>query len=223
MSSMRSAATSVVAGLTPRSSPQPLRLPSLKSRSCNHSPPPTARGSSMDSEALALEQAQAKASDHSAQKTAQPKPAPAKAAAPAAKTEAKRTDSFLYGIPQLGTTHVDRQVPISEPPPLAANPNLKFVGKPTPRYDGALKVTGSGKYTADIHLPGMLYAHMAGAAVPHGRIISIDTTAAEKLPGDKAVHAVQHVLGVAELRDPSKEIPSRYPIIRYYGCLLYTS
>ena len=171
----------------------------------------------MDSEALALEQAQAKASDHSAQKAAQPKPAPTKAVAPATKTEAKRTDSFLYGIPQLGTTHVDRQVPISEPPPLAANPDLKFVGKPTPRYDGALKVTGSGKYTADVHLPGMLYAHMAGATVPHGKILSIDTTAAEKHPGVKAVHVIQHVLGVAELRDPSKEIPSRYPIVRYYG------
>src|SRR5271165_4605447 len=84
--------------------------------------------------------------------------APAKAA-----TDAKRTDSFLFGIPQLGVSEVKRQVPLNEPPPLAANPELKYVGKPTPRYDGALKVTGTGKYTADIRLPGMLYAHMAGA------------------------------------------------------------
>ena len=37
-----------------------------------------------------------------------------------------------------------------------ANADLKYIGKPTVRYDGAAKVTGAGKYTADIHLPGML-------------------------------------------------------------------
>src|SRR5262249_19277307 len=58
---------------------------------------------------------------------------------------------------------------------------------------------------------------MVDASIPHGRIVSIDTSAAEKLPGVRAVHVIEHVYGVAELRDPSKETPSRYPVIRYAG------
>ncbi len=140
----------------------------------------------------------------------------------AAKADAKpaaptRSDKFLFGIPQLGVTQVTREVPLTEPPPMAANADLIYVGKPTPRYDGAAKVTGTGKYTADVHLPGMLYARMVGASVPHGKVLSIDTSAAEKAPGVKAVHVIQHVLGNAELRDPAKEIPSNYPIVRYMG------
>lgn len=140
-------------------------------------------------------------------------------AAPANKQDAgpSRTDSFLFGIPQSGLSHVDRQVPVNEPPPWGPNQDLTYVGKPTPRYDGAAKVSGGGKYTADIHLPGMLYARMVGASVPHARVLSVDTSAAEKAPGVKAVHVIQHVLGNAELRDPSKEAPSRYPIVRYAG------
>ncbi|HVJ07795.1 MAG TPA: xanthine dehydrogenase family protein molybdopterin-binding subunit [Acidisarcina sp.] len=130
---------------------------------------------------------------------------------------AKRTDSFLYGIPQLGVSQIERQVPANEPPPMPANADLKFIGKPTPRYDGAAKVTGTGKYTADIHLPGMLYAKMVTATVPHARVLSIDTSAAESYPGVRAVHVIQHVMRSAELRDPSQEMPSRYPIVRYAG------
>jgi xanthine dehydrogenase YagR molybdenum-binding subunit len=76
---------------------------------------------------------------------------------------------------------------------------------------------GKGKYTADIQLPGMLYARMVDATIPHGRIVSIDTSEAEKLPGVRAVHVIEHVYGVAELRDPKLETPSRYPTIRYAG------
>ena len=57
----------------------------------------------------------------------------------------------------------------------------------------------------------MLYARMVDATIPHGRIVSIDTSAAEKLPGVRAVHVIEHVYGVAELRDPKLEAPSRYP------------
>jgi xanthine dehydrogenase YagR molybdenum-binding subunit len=58
---------------------------------------------------------------------------------------------------------------------------------------------------------------MVDATIPHGRIVSIDTTAAEKMPGVRAVHVIEHVYGVAELRDPKQEAPSRYPVVRYAG------
>lgn len=141
-----------------------------------------------------------------------------KAAPPAAATAVKtRTASFIYGIPQLGLTEVERQVPAEEPPALPVNADLKYVGRPTERYDGPAKASGRAKYTADIHLPGMLYARMVTASIPHGRIVSIDTSAVEKHPGVRAVYVIKHVLDVAELRNPAQEIPSRYPIVRYTG------
>jgi len=133
---------------------------------------------------------------------------------PAAPT---RTESFVWGIPQNGLQQKEREVRQDEPPPLPANAELTYIGKPTERYDGPAKAMGTGKYTADVNLPGMLYARMIDATVPHGRIVSIDTTAAEKLPGVRAVHVIEHVYGVAELRDPKLETPSRYPVIRYAG------
>ena len=139
------------------------------------------------------------------------------AAAQEKSPEPKRTENFVFGIPQNGLQQKQREVPMDEPPPLPANSELKYIGKPTQRYDGPAKAMGKGKYTADVNLPGMLYARMVDATIPHGRIVSIDTTEAEKLPGVRAVHVIEHVYGVAELRDPKQEAPSRYPTIRYFG------
>ncbi len=130
---------------------------------------------------------------------------------------AKRTDTFAFGIPQDGLTEKQREVPADEPPPLAPNAELRFIGKPTVRYDGPAKATGKARYTADVLLPGMLYARMVDASVAHARILSIDTSEAEKLPGVRAVHVIEHTYGLAELRDPKQEAPSRYPVIRYAG------
>jgi xanthine dehydrogenase YagR molybdenum-binding subunit len=66
-------------------------------------------------------------------------------------------------------------------------PRFRQVGKPHPRVDGPLKVTGRARYTYDVKLPGVLYGRMIGAAIPAGEIVSIDTSEAEKLPGVKAV------------------------------------
>ena len=139
---------------------------------------------------------------------------PAAAPKPAA---SKRTETFVWGIPQNGLQQKQREVQLDEPPPLPPNSELTYIGKPTVRYDGPAKAMGKGKYTADINLPGMLYARLVDATIPHGRILSIDTSAAEMLPGVRAVHVIEHVYGVAELRDPKLEAPSRYPVVRYAG------
>jgi CO/xanthine dehydrogenase Mo-binding subunit len=55
------------------------------------------------------------------------------------------------------------------------------------RQDGRDKVTGSGRYAADLSLTGMLYGAFRAAGVPHARIRSIDASAARALPG---VHAI---------------------------------
>jgi xanthine dehydrogenase YagR molybdenum-binding subunit len=64
---------------------------------------------------------------------------------------------------------------------------LKVVGGRHPRVDGPFKVTGHAKYTFDINVPGMLWGKMIRASVPAGEIVKIDTSAAEALPGVKAV------------------------------------
>ncbi len=55
------------------------------------------------------------------------------------------------------------------------------------RADGPDKVTGSGRYTADMNLTGMLHAKFKFAGVTHGRITRLDTSKAEALPGVFAV------------------------------------
>lgn len=61
------------------------------------------------------------------------------------------------------------------------------VGKSIPRVDGSLKATGEAKFTVDIALPGMLYGKILRSPYPHAKILSIDTSKAEALPGVKAV------------------------------------
>jgi xanthine dehydrogenase YagR molybdenum-binding subunit len=67
-----------------------------------------------------------------------------------------------------------------------------------------------------VQLPGMLYAKFVNANVPHAKVVSIDTSAAEQHPGVRAVHVIEYVLGNASLRDPSLE-KSNYPVVRYAG------
>jgi xanthine dehydrogenase YagR molybdenum-binding subunit len=63
----------------------------------------------------------------------------------------------------------------------------------------------------------MLYARIVSSTVPHARIKSIDTSAAEAYPGVKAVHILDRVLSIAQLRDPGAEANERYPLVRYNG------
>jgi len=64
---------------------------------------------------------------------------------------------------------------------------FKVVGTSPLRHDGVDKVTGRAAYGADIRLPSMLYGAVLRSPHAHAKIISIDTSAAEKLHG---VHAV---------------------------------
>src|SRR3990167_7196114 len=61
------------------------------------------------------------------------------------------------------------------------------VGKSVPRIDGRGIVTGQTKYAFDVSFPNMLVGKMIRSPHPHARIISIDTSRAEKLPGVRAV------------------------------------
>jgi xanthine dehydrogenase YagR molybdenum-binding subunit len=61
------------------------------------------------------------------------------------------------------------------------------IGQPVDRVDGRAKVTGAGRYSAEIVLPNLAYAALVGAEVASGRISTIDTSDAETAQGVLAV------------------------------------
>ncbi len=64
---------------------------------------------------------------------------------------------------------------------------MKYVGQNIPRNDGYDKATGLGQFTVDVTMPRMLYAKVLRSPYAHAKVLSIDTTAAENLPGVAAV------------------------------------
>ena len=65
--------------------------------------------------------------------------------------------------------------------------NFNYIGKDIPRPEGPDKAAGKALYIQDLQRPGMLYGKIKFSAHPHARILNIDTSKAEKLPGVKAV------------------------------------
>jgi xanthine dehydrogenase YagR molybdenum-binding subunit len=65
-----------------------------------------------------------------------------------------------------------------------------LIGKRISRLDGPVKVSGKAKYTHDVKRPGMLYGTIVRSPHAHAKIVSIDTSAAEKMPGVMAVYVV---------------------------------
>jgi CO/xanthine dehydrogenase Mo-binding subunit len=70
---------------------------------------------------------------------------------------------------------------------------FQHVGTRPLRHDGVDKVTGRAAYGADFNLPGMLHGAVLRSPHAHARIVSIDTTPAEAVPGVKAVVTVRDV------------------------------
>jgi len=58
-----------------------------------------------------------------------------------------------------------------------------LIGKGIDRYEGPLKVSGTAHYAVEAAPEGTLYAHIVGAAIGAGKVLSIDTKAAEAMPG----------------------------------------
>ncbi len=67
------------------------------------------------------------------------------------------------------------------------SPEFKYLGKPRKLVEGAEKVTGHVRYTADLTLPGMLYVHPILSPYAHANILEIDKSEAERMPGVIAV------------------------------------
>jgi xanthine dehydrogenase YagR molybdenum-binding subunit len=120
-----------------------------------------------------------------------------------APNEGLRTEKYPFGIASVSIGELERQVPFDEPPPLPANAQLSVIGKPVPRLNGRDKVTGAARFTVDVELPGMLYGRLLRSPHPHARIVSIDTSGAERLAGVRAVHVITETVGGAVEADPA--------------------
>src|SRR6266581_2564681 len=99
------------------------------------------------------------------------------------------------------------------------------IGRKTPRVDGPLKVTGTAQYASDFHFPDLLYAVPVEATIASGKVLKLDTAAAEKMPGVRAIFHRENIgkifrsvqgqgfEGICDERRP----PFEDDAVRYYG------
>jgi xanthine dehydrogenase YagR molybdenum-binding subunit len=99
------------------------------------------------------------------------------------------------------------------------------IGRDTRRVDGPLKVTGKAQYTSDFHFPGLLYGVPVEATIANGKVVKLDTAAAEKMPGVRAIFHRENIgkifrsvqgtgfEGITDERRP----PFEDDIVSYYG------
>src|SRR5688572_20525850 len=100
------------------------------------------------------------------------------------------------------------------------------IGKRYTRLDGPVKVSGRAKYTYDVKREGMLWGKILHSPHAHAKIVSIDTSAAEKMPGVMAVKVLQtpgteihwafdHIAAVAAVDEPTARDAVRAIKVQY--------
>src|SRR3972149_6454506 len=99
---------------------------------------------------------------------------------------------------------------------------LKVVGQSLPRVDAREKARGEGKYTVDFFPAGMLWGKILRSPYAHARILNIDTSQAERLPGVKAVVTGKETAPIRYAfvdtpRYPADQYPLAIDEVRYIG------
>jgi carbon-monoxide dehydrogenase large subunit len=84
------------------------------------------------------------------------------------------------------------------------NSTASGIGRPAIRKEDARLITGQGRFSDDVNVPGQAYAVMVRSPHAHARIRAIDTSQAEALPGVLAV-----LTGADAVKDGLKPIPHR--------------
>ena len=86
--------------------------------------------------------------------------------------------------------------------------DTKLVGQNYTTPDLLAKVTGRSKYAEDFRIEGMLFAKLLLSPMPHARVRSVDTSAAEAMPGVRAI------LRASELPAPADTVTDLGETIR---------
>src|SRR5499433_1986871 len=103
------------------------------------------------------------------------------------------------------------------------------IGKRISRIDGPQKVSGRAKYSFDINRPGMLFGKIVRSPYAHATVKKIDTSAAEAMPGVKAIHIMAEpgtptaevkwagasIVAVAAVDEPTAEDAARAIKVEY--------
>ena len=89
----------------------------------------------------------------------------------------------VNGVEQMVEIEVDEE----SGPGWGPNDKHRLLNKRITRVDGPLKAAGAARYTYDQRLPGMLYGRILRCPHAHARITKLDTDAALKIPGVKAI------------------------------------
>jgi xanthine dehydrogenase YagR molybdenum-binding subunit len=104
------------------------------------------------------------------------------------------------------------------------NQNKGVVGQPINRVDGRMKVTGGARYAVEFPIEKMAYASLIGSTIASGRIKSIDTSEALKVPG--VLHIMTHenapklkpvMTNPAEGDAAGRRVPLQSPTVYYSG------
>jgi CO/xanthine dehydrogenase Mo-binding subunit len=120
----------------------------------------------------------------------------------------------LHRVEQEGKAPSLEVEEVSESPTWPADAELRIVGKPHPRLEGADKVTGRATYSFDQRLPRQAYAKVLRSPHPHARIRRIDTSRAEALAG---VYAVLSSVNCQDVRWYQEQSLLFDPTLRFVG------
>lgn len=94
-----------------------------------------------------------------------------------------RVPRVVNGVEQMVEIEVDED----SGPGWGPNDKHTLLNQRITRVDGPLKVSGAARYTYDQRLPGMLYGRILRCPHGHARVTKLDTEAAAKIPGVKAI------------------------------------
>src|SRR5689334_8716086 len=94
-----------------------------------------------------------------------------------------RVPRVINGVEQM----VEIEVDADSGPGWGPNDKHTLLNHRMTRVDGPLKAAGAARYTYDQRLPGMLYGRILRSPHAHARVTKLDTDAALKIPGVKAI------------------------------------
>jgi len=80
---------------------------------------------------------------------------------------------------------------------------MNYIGKEMRRVDGYAKVTGKARYAAEFQIPHLTHGYILTSTIAKGRIVRIDTRAAEAAPG--VIKVLTHLNSVKPVSDEVKK------------------